>query len=148
MRRSRRDGSAAVPPGRLHLTPNPENHVSSHHPRSAPARGAAAAPRHLGLVALGQGHRKWLFAAPAMVFVAVLIVFPVAWTGYLSLTDAEGSVRAESEFIGFQNYLDVLSDTDRFWPAVWRTVLHRRRAVLRGRPRHGDRPAAVAAVPR
>ncbi|WP_229401348.1 carbohydrate ABC transporter permease [Micromonospora okii] len=68
-------------------------------------------------------HRKWLFAAPAMVFVAVLIVFPVAWTGYLSLTDAEGSVRAESSFIGFQNYLDVLGDTDRFWPAVWRTAL-------------------------
>ncbi|MFJ8582170.1 carbohydrate ABC transporter permease [Micromonospora sp. NPDC093277] len=67
-------------------------------------------------------HRKWLFAAPAMAFVALLIVFPVAWTGYLSLTDAEGSVRAESNFIGFQNYLDVLSDTDRFWPAVWRTV--------------------------
>ena len=30
-----------------------------------------------------------------MAFVAVLIIFPVAWTGYLSLTDAEGSVRAE-----------------------------------------------------
>ncbi|MEU8261441.1 sugar ABC transporter permease [Micromonospora sp. NPDC048999] len=68
-------------------------------------------------------HRKWLLAAPAMAFVAVLIIFPVAWTGYLSLTDAEGSVRAESNFIGFQNYLDVLADTDRFWPAAWRTVL-------------------------
>ncbi|MGW0432489.1 carbohydrate ABC transporter permease [Micromonospora sp. NPDC003197] len=67
-------------------------------------------------------HRKWLFAAPAMAFVAVLIVFPLAWTTYLSLTDAEGSVRAESEFVGIQNYLDVLSDTDRFWPAVLRTV--------------------------
>jgi len=68
-------------------------------------------------------HRKWLFAAPAMVFVALLIVFPVAWTVYLSLTDAEGSVRAESSFIGFANYLDVLSDTERFWPAVLRTVV-------------------------
>ncbi|MGC9665258.1 carbohydrate ABC transporter permease [Planosporangium sp. 12N6] len=67
-------------------------------------------------------HRKWLFATPAMVFVAALIVFPLAWTVYLSLTDAEGSVRAESEFIGFRNYIDVLSDTDRFWPAVLRTV--------------------------
>lgn len=67
-------------------------------------------------------HRKWLFAAPAMVFVALLIVFPVAWTVYLSLTDAEGSVRAESSFIGFANYIDVLSDTERFWPAVLRTV--------------------------
>ena len=68
-------------------------------------------------------HRKWLFAAPAMVFVALLIVFPVAWTVYLSFTDAEGSVRAESSFIGFANYIDVLSDTERFWPAVLRTVV-------------------------
>jgi len=75
-------------------------------------------------------HRKWLFAAPAMLFVAALIIFPVAWTGYLSLTDAEGSVRAESEFIGFRNYLDVLSDTDRFWPAVWRTVVFTGVALL------------------
>ncbi|GAB3795948.1 carbohydrate ABC transporter permease [Micromonospora zhanjiangensis] len=67
-------------------------------------------------------HRKWLFAAPAMAFVAALIVIPLGWTVWLSLTDAEGSVRAESEFIGFRNYLDVLSDTDRFWPAVGRTA--------------------------
>jgi multiple sugar transport system permease protein len=68
-------------------------------------------------------HRKWLFAGPAMVFVAALIVFPVAWTVYLSLTDAEGSVRAESSFIGLANYLDVLTDTDRFWPAAARTAI-------------------------
>ncbi len=68
-------------------------------------------------------HRKWLFAGPAMVFVAALIVFPVAWTVYLSLTDAEGSVRAESSFVGLGNYLDVLSDTDRFWPAAARTAI-------------------------
>ncbi|MEO3744050.1 sugar ABC transporter permease [Plantactinospora sp. B5E13] len=67
-------------------------------------------------------HRKWLFAAPAMAFVGALIIFPLAWTLYLSLTDAEGSVRAESEFVGFQNYLEVLTDTDRFWPAVARTI--------------------------
>ena len=62
-----------------------------------------------GWVRWANDHRKWLFAAPAMVFVAVLIIFPVGWTGYLSLTDAEGSVRAESEFIGFANYLEVLA---------------------------------------
>jgi multiple sugar transport system permease protein len=68
-------------------------------------------------------HRKWLFAGPAMAFVAALIVFPVAWTVYLSLTDAEGSVRAESSFIGLANYRDVLTDTDRFWPAAARTAI-------------------------
>ncbi|MGO4383586.1 carbohydrate ABC transporter permease [Specibacter sp. RAF43] len=67
-------------------------------------------------------HRKWLFASPAMIFVGLLIIFPLAWTIYLSLTDSRGSVRAPSEFIGLGNYLTVLSDTDRFWPAVGRTA--------------------------
>ncbi|MET3810261.1 sugar ABC transporter permease [Arthrobacter sp. UYEF3] len=67
-------------------------------------------------------HRKWLFAAPAMIFVGVLIVFPLAWTIYLSLTDSQGSVRAASEFVGLENYLTVLSDVERFWPAVGRTL--------------------------
>ena len=67
--------------------------------------------------------RKWLFAAPAMIFVALLIVIPIAWTIYLSLTNAEGSVRAESDFVGLQNYAEVLSDFERFWPAVLRTLV-------------------------
>ena len=67
-------------------------------------------------------HRKWLFAAPAMIFVGVLIIFPLAWTLYLSLTDSQGSVRAASEFVGLQNYLTVLADAERFWPAVGRTL--------------------------
>jgi ABC-type sugar transport system permease subunit len=75
-------------------------------------------------------HRKWLFATPAMVFVAALIIFPLGWTVYLSLTDAEGSVRAESEFVGFHNYIKVLSDTDRFWPAVLRTLVFTGVALL------------------
>jgi len=67
-------------------------------------------------------HRKWVLAAPAMVFVALLIAFPLGWTLYLSLTDASGSIRAPHDFIGLENYFDVLSDTDRFWPAVGRTA--------------------------
>ncbi|MFC4110241.1 carbohydrate ABC transporter permease [Micromonospora zhanjiangensis] len=90
-------------------------------PRRAPG-GAGVMPDTPGWARWANDHRKWLFAAPAMAFVAALIVIPLGWTVWLSLTDAEGSVRAESEFIGFRNYLDVLSDTDRFWPAVGRTA--------------------------
>jgi len=68
-------------------------------------------------------HRKWLFAAPAMIFVGLLIAVPLAWTVYLSLTDAQGSVRAESKFVGIANYLQVLGDTERFWPAMLRTFI-------------------------
>jgi multiple sugar transport system permease protein len=67
-------------------------------------------------------HRKWVLAAPAMTFVALLLAFPLAWTLFLSMTDARGSVRAAFDFIGLANYLDVLTDTERFWPAVGRTA--------------------------
>jgi multiple sugar transport system permease protein len=68
-------------------------------------------------------HRKWLFASPAIIVVGLLIAIPLVWTIYLSLTDAEGSVRAPSEFIGLANYVEVLGDTERFWPSVLRTFL-------------------------
>jgi multiple sugar transport system permease protein len=68
-------------------------------------------------------HRKWLFAAPAMIFVGMLIAIPLGWTLYLSFTDAQGSVRNPSDFIGIENYLQVLTDTSRFWPAVARTFI-------------------------
>jgi multiple sugar transport system permease protein len=75
-------------------------------------------------------NRKWVLAAPAMIFVALLIIFPVGWTLYLSLTDASGSVRAESDFIGLENYVEVLTDTERFWPAVLRTAAFTGGALL------------------
>jgi len=101
-------------------------------------------------------HRKWLFAAPAMIFVGLLIAVPLAWTVYLSLTDAQGSVRAESKFIGLANYLKVLGDTERFWPAVVRTftftgssvvlemVLGMGIALLLWRPFKGEKWVRVA----
>ena len=91
-------------------------------PRS-PARNAGRAPSgRVKFSDWANRHRKWLFAAPAMAFVGVLIIFPLAWTLYLSLTDSQGSVRAATEFIGLENYMTVLSDVERFWPAVGRTL--------------------------
>jgi len=101
-------------------------------------------------------HRKWLFAAPAMIFVGLLIAVPLAWTVYLSLTDAQGSVRAESKFVGVANYLKVFGDTERFWPAVLRTftftggavaaemVLGMGIALLLWRPFKGEKWVRVA----
>jgi multiple sugar transport system permease protein len=91
-----------------------------------------------------------------MIFVALLIVVPLAWTVYLSLTDAQGSVRAESEFVGLSNYLKVFGDTERFWPAVLRTftftsgavaaemVLGMGIALLLWRPFKGEKWVRVA----
>lgn len=68
-------------------------------------------------------HRKWVLAAPAMIFTAAMLLFPLGWTAYLSLTNAKGSVRADKDFTGLTNYGDVLTDTQRFWPAVGRTLV-------------------------
>lgn len=82
------------------------------------------APRpYSGFSRWANRHRKWLFASPAMAFVAILIAFPIIYTLILSFTDARGSVRRPFEFVGFDNYAEVLTDLDRFWPAVGRTVL-------------------------
>lgn len=92
-------------------------------PRSAPSRrNDRRTGARENFSAWANRRRKWLFAAPAMIFVGVLIIFPLAWTLYLSLTDSQGSVRAASEFVGLQNYMTVLSDMERFWPAVGRTL--------------------------
>lgn len=67
-------------------------------------------------------HRKWVLAGPSIIFVASLLLIPIVWTLYLSTTNARRTIRREFSFVGFENYLDVLSDTDRFWPAVGRTI--------------------------
>jgi len=91
-----------------------------------------------------------------MIFVAVMIAFPLGWTLFLSVTDASGSVRAESDFVGLENYLRILTDTDRFWPAVGRTfiftfgaltvemILGMCIALLLWRPFRGERWVRVA----
>lgn len=65
---------------------------------------------------------KSIFTTPAVVFVALLIAFPIGYTVYLSLTNAQGSVTRPSDFVGLDNYVYWLTDTDRFWPAVGRTA--------------------------
>jgi multiple sugar transport system permease protein len=66
---------------------------------------------------------KWTMIAPAVVFIGLMVVFPLAYTGWLSLTDAFGAVNADTRFLGLTNYTDALGDTRRFWPAVGRTAV-------------------------
>ena len=81
-------------------------------------------------IAWANRHRKWIFASPAMAFVALLMVVPLVWTVALSFTDAHGSVRAPFDFVGMDNYQSVLSDMERFWPAALRTFVFAGAAVI------------------
>ena len=66
-------------------------------------------------------HRNWILAGPSVAFVALLLIIPLAWTLILSFTDSRRSIRRGFDFIGIENYLGVLTDTERFWPSVGRT---------------------------
>ncbi|GAA5136129.1 carbohydrate ABC transporter permease [Pseudonocardia adelaidensis] len=73
---------------------------------------------------------KWTMIAPAVVFIGLMVVFPLAYTAWLSLTDAFGAVNADTRFLGLTNYTDALGDTRRFWPAVGRTFVFTVAAVV------------------
>ncbi|MHA6617737.1 carbohydrate ABC transporter permease [Pseudonocardia sp. DLS-67] len=73
---------------------------------------------------------KWAMIAPAVVFIGLMVVFPLAYTAWLSTTDAFGAVNADTSFLGLVNYADALGDTRRFWPAVGRTAVFTVAAVI------------------
>lgn len=63
-----------------------------------------------------------LFPLPAIVFVAVLMIFPVLYTLFLSLTNWNLTSGVPLSFVGFRSYARVLAEP-RFLHAVARTFL-------------------------
>ena len=95
--------------------------------RSAEPESANSAPtaRHDPDVAgLGRG-RATAFAAPALVLVAIFLVFPALWTLYLGLLDYSlGGKSAQSPtYVGLRNFSDALSDP-LFTKALYLTLLY------------------------
>ncbi|MEU8804414.1 sugar ABC transporter permease [Spirillospora sp. NPDC048819] len=82
---------------------------------AAPSTGDDAA-------GLGRG-RAAAFIAPALVLVAVFLVFPALWTLYLGATDYRltGIAASDPRFVGVDNYADVLTDED-FHRSLWLTL--------------------------
>lgn len=63
-----------------------------------------------------------LFVIPAFVVVVALMVFPVAYTVYLSFTNWTPTSLGSPELVGFQNYTDLILNDERFLDALWRTI--------------------------
>jgi multiple sugar transport system permease protein len=62
----------------------------------------------------------WLFPAPAIAFVALLMVFPVLYTLYLSFTNWNLTSGMPAAFVGFRSYARMLVEP-RFLDALGRT---------------------------
>jgi multiple sugar transport system permease protein len=89
---------------------------------STRAPGLRRRRRATPLVDWVDANLRWILVGPAVAFVALLIAFPIAYTVFLSVTDASGAVTRPFSFIGLDNYSHWLTDTERFWPAVGRTA--------------------------
>src|ERR1700741_1970889 len=59
----------------------------------------------------------WLFLAPALVIYSVVVVYPMAYSAYLSLFRWDG-VAPKKIFVGFQNYVTLLTHNEVFWIAL------------------------------
>ncbi|WP_308467618.1 carbohydrate ABC transporter permease [Rathayibacter soli] len=87
----------------------------------APGRGGASPsrPHHARRALL-----RSIPLIPAMVLVAIFLLGPVIDAFYGSFTNMAltGAAAQNSEFIGFQNYIQLFQNPD-FWKSVWLTVL-------------------------
>ena len=66
-------------------------------------------------------HLKWVFTAPALVFILLMMAFPILYTAWISLTEWSMSAVTPAKFVGLQNYINMFGHDTRFWHAVWRT---------------------------
>ena len=65
----------------------------------------------------------WLFSGPAVLILLLMMVFPIAYTLYLSFTNWTPSVAGTPQFIGLQNYIKLIVEDERFQNAVGRTLI-------------------------
>jgi multiple sugar transport system permease protein len=68
-------------------------------------------------------HFSRVFAAPAVLILLALMAFPVAYTLYLSFTKWSPTATGTPDFVGLQNYINLISNDERFLKALWRTIL-------------------------
>lgn len=73
---------------------------------------------------------KWVFPAPAVLFIVVMMAFPIVYTLWISLTEWSMSAVTPAKFVGLKNYTYMFGKDHRFWMAVWRTFYFTGLAVV------------------
>lgn len=72
---------------------------------------------------------RWIYPLPAIAFVALLMVFPVLYTAYISLTSWTLTSGRPPAFVGVDSYVRVVLEP-RFLQALWRTIAFTVSAVV------------------
>ena len=64
----------------------------------------------------------WLFPGASVLFILLLMVFPLGYTLYNSFTDWSLTQGTGVNWVGFRNYVEIFTADPRFWGSVWRTL--------------------------
>jgi multiple sugar transport system permease protein len=80
--------------------------------RKAPLSEGAKAERRLG----------WMLCAPAVIVMLAVAAYPIVYSVYLSLRRYDLRFPDQAKFIGFENYVSVLTSS-YWWDAFWNTVI-------------------------
>jgi multiple sugar transport system permease protein len=67
-------------------------------------------------------HARFIFPAPAVVAVALIIVYPLLYTGWMSLQEWFASSLTPPKFIALANYRQLITADARFHEAFFRTL--------------------------
>jgi multiple sugar transport system permease protein len=63
------------------------------------------------------------FASPSLALIAIVIVFPLAYSFWLSFRNFDLAVGSDSEFVGGANYVEALFRDTRFVNSIWNTAI-------------------------
>ena len=74
--------------------------------------------------------RFWIFLAPALISFTIIVLIPTLIGFFYSLTDWNGIVGSDIEFVGFQNFIDIFTRDDSFLHAFGFTALFSICAVI------------------
>lgn len=74
--------------------------------------------------------RFWVFLAPALISFIIVVLIPTLIGFFYSLTDWNGMVGSEVEFVGFQNFVEIFTRDNSFLHAFGFTALFSVCAVI------------------
>jgi multiple sugar transport system permease protein len=63
------------------------------------------------------------FASPSLALIAIVIVFPLAYSFWLSFRNFDLAVGPDSDFVGGANYVEALFNDTRFLNSIWNTAI-------------------------
>lgn len=82
----------------------------------------ASLPLGIRISRFGHRYARFIFPAPALLVVALIIVYPVFYTGWMSLQEWFASSLTPPKFIAIENYARIITADPRFRDAFFRTL--------------------------